>query len=152
MTTFNGINSYMNHLKSNFRDVMKNELSENNNKLMEVAKKRMVYDSYNPTEYQRTYEFLYANKSVVLKKGGKSQIYMQTYTPTTYEYMPSGHRSWIDNSNQNSNMPFFIQYGNNSSLYSYIGRNYYDFAYTLIKSQLKSVIRKAMKKRGIDIR
>ena len=151
MATFSGINSYMNHIRTNFRGTLEVEVSNKNNELQQIAKQQTVYNS-EPQDYERTYEFLYANKSIVLKKGRKNEIYLQTYTPTTLAYMPSRHSSWVDGSIQNKGLPFWIEYGNNSSLYSYEGRDYYSLAYRMIKAQLKSTITNGMKKRGIDIR
>lgn len=152
MPTFSGINSYMTYFRKNINDVFANEGVASNNNSMQEAKQKIVYNAPNTGSYDRTFEFLYANKTVVLKKGGKNKIYLSSYTPTTMAYMPSRHESWVDGSNQNKALPFWIEYGNNSSLFSYIGRDYYNLAYKLIQRNLKEAIIKGMKKRGIDIR
>lgn len=131
-------------------EVLANEVSDMAKKAQRDRKKSRFYDTYTPTEYQRTEEFLNANETRMLKRQ-KNNIWMWLYTPTTLQYMPSRHPSIVDGSNQNKNIPYWTQYGNgNSPIFSYAGRDWLNPTVDLINEKIRTTFIMGMRKLGIQ--
>lgn len=142
------IDMLISHIRLVTQDIMEKEISTMTKEVQKSKKQSEVYDAYTPTQYDRTYEFLNSNDTKLDKKVYKNNIYMFVYTPTTLEFM-GRHPSWVDGSNQNKNIPYWIQNGNDSPLFSYEARDYITPTRNEIDMKLKATLIKGYRRYGI---
>lgn len=151
-SSFLDMNALANYIIEEVKDVANNELSRMMEEEFKKSKQENFYDAYQPSTYQRTYEFLNSNLAMINdKRSSNKKLVVEVVTPFTLEYMPSRHPSWVDGSNQNKNIGDYAEYGNGgSSIFSYAGRPYKDSAEQHIKDKAERTMINGLKKRGIN--
>lgn len=143
MPTANTISQYMFMVKNRFATSLK-EYGEMVKKELYDNKWKYVYKALTPNQYERTYDFLNANKSIVLKSGSDWQL--EVFNDTN---MSNSHPSWIDRNSQNDVLQYYILYGNNSSLYSYQARDYWSPTVSYVKKTALLRISQEMRAQGV---
>lgn len=70
---------------------------------------------------------------------------------TSQTFMPSGHRSWVNDSIQNKNIPMWINEGHKGVLANpFIGINYFESSFQKISDQIIPTMIKGLRRFGID--
>ena len=103
--------------------------------------------------FAKSFEHELLNSSVSVfndRESKERKKVMDVYNDTSNTFMPSGHPSWADNSNQNVNIPMWMNDGTNSPLYSHLQTNYIDIAHQKIESGIKEEFIIALKKYGLE--
>lgn len=151
MPNFNNVESLLKYIERKTEDVLRTDISNYSEDVLTNRKQIDVYNSRESVFYNRTYEFLNSSKSTFDEKASSSYTkVISVFSDTSKSSMPSGHPSWVDNSNQNEFIPLWLNSGNNnSSLYSYVGTNYFSNFVSEVKSNLKTEMIKGLKKRNI---
>lgn len=151
---FDTIEALQKHIENSVESVLRLNVSQ---MATDVVKGELDEKLYNrpPSEYyDRTYELKNSVISVFddkFSRASKNNIRIEIKHDTSRTFMPMGHRSWVNNSIQNRNIPGWINDGFQGVLPSpFIGINYFESSFLKIESKLKPTMIKGLKRYNIQ--
>ena len=147
MSSFSTLSGLFTYVEKSIEEVLNNEVSTKGKELLKKSMQEKIY-SRPVNSYPRTEELLNSSDSSFESHGNIKLL--NIFNNTSGSFMPSGHPSWVDGSNQNENIPLWLEFGNGDAIYPYSGTGYFAFMVERLRTQLKPTIIKGLKKRGID--
>lgn len=137
-------------IKKEVENTLRSDVAKDAVEKHKKSKRENVYSRPESDSYSRTDELL--ESSVAMFNDNKSndkKLVLEIYDETSDFYNPSLHPSWVDGSNQNKNIPKWINYGH-GGIANYAATNYIEKAREEINQSATKVLKQGLKKRGIN--
>jgi len=151
MPSFSTLSGLFSFVEKQIESTLQSEISQESKKMLKESMEDKVYSRPTTGIYERKNELLNSSDTE-FESSGTTKI-LSVFNNTSNNFMPSGHPSWLNlDSNENEKIPFWLEFGNESSLYAYSGTGYFEFMTQRLKKELKPLMIKGLKKRGIDAR
>lgn len=149
---FDNIESLLTFVEGSMESVLRLDVSKMAVDMVKGELDAKLYSMPESEYYTRTGELRNSVMSVFddkysqgSKKGTKR---IEIKHDTSQMYMPSGHRSWVNNTIQNKNLPMWINDGH-AGLATFIGINYFDSSFKKISNEVINTFIKGFRRFGI---
>lgn len=149
---FDDIDLLLNYAESAMEEILRLDTSKMAVDTVKAELDAKLYSMPESDYYTRTGELRNSVVSVFDDKysGGsaKGTKRIEIKHDTSQTYMSSGHRSWVNNSIQNRNIPMWINEGY-GGLSTFLGIHYYESSFDKISNKLISTFIQGFKRFGI---